>query len=79
MPSNIVGIDIVVNWNEVLRQTNLRRFRAHKGCLIIFHHEPYLLSSAFAEMSPYVGRCSNQLYQLSFLIALQRLFACFPE
>ncbi|KAG6376247.1 asparaginase-domain-containing protein [Boletus reticuloceps] len=26
----IVGIDIVVNWNEVLRQTNLRRFRAHK-------------------------------------------------
>ncbi|KAG8217609.1 asparaginase-domain-containing protein [Butyriboletus roseoflavus] len=25
-----VGIDIVVNWNEVLRQTNLRRFRAHK-------------------------------------------------
>ncbi|KAF5381039.1 hypothetical protein D9615_004159 [Tricholomella constricta] len=25
-----VGIDIVVNWNEVLRQTSLRRFRAHK-------------------------------------------------
>ncbi|KAF8559674.1 asparaginase-domain-containing protein [Imleria badia] len=25
-----VGIDIVVNWNEVLRQMNLRRFRAHK-------------------------------------------------
>ncbi|EMD38081.1 hypothetical protein CERSUDRAFT_113222 [Gelatoporia subvermispora B] len=25
-----VGIDIVVNWNDVIRQTNLRRFRAHK-------------------------------------------------
>lgn len=25
-----VGIDIVVNWNEVIRQTSLRRFRAHK-------------------------------------------------
>jgi lysophospholipase len=26
-----VGIDIVVNWNDVLRQTSLRRFRAYKG------------------------------------------------
>lgn len=26
-----VGIDIVVNWNNVLRQTSLRRFRAYKG------------------------------------------------
>ncbi|CCM04407.1 uncharacterized protein FIBRA_06584 [Fibroporia radiculosa] len=25
-----VGIDIVVNWNDVLRQTNMRRFRTHK-------------------------------------------------
>ncbi|KAJ2922997.1 hypothetical protein H1R20_g14095, partial [Candolleomyces eurysporus] len=25
-----VGIDIVVNWNDVIRQTGLRRFRAHK-------------------------------------------------
>ncbi|KAF8226739.1 L-asparaginase [Tricholoma matsutake] len=25
-----VGVDIVVNWNDVLRQTSLRRFRAHK-------------------------------------------------
>ncbi|PBK78418.1 L-asparaginase [Armillaria solidipes] len=25
-----VGIDIVVNWNDVIRQTSLRRFRAHK-------------------------------------------------
>jgi lysophospholipase len=25
-----VGIDIVVNWNDVLRQTSLRRFRAYK-------------------------------------------------
>ena len=25
-----VGIDIVVNWNEVTRQTSLRRFSAHK-------------------------------------------------
>ncbi|KAF8627733.1 hypothetical protein AX15_004274 [Amanita polypyramis BW_CC] len=25
-----VGIDIVVNWNEVIRQTSLRRFRAHR-------------------------------------------------
>lgn len=36
MPPNAVGIDIVVNWNEVLRQTNLRRFRAHKGFLVDF-------------------------------------------
>ena len=34
--SDVVGIDVVVNWNEVLRQTNLRRFRAHKGYLINF-------------------------------------------
>lgn len=27
----VVGIDIVVNWNDVIRQTSLRRFRAHKG------------------------------------------------
>jgi lysophospholipase len=26
----LVGIDIVVNWNNVLRQTGLRKFRAHK-------------------------------------------------
>ncbi|KAI0311602.1 L-asparaginase [Amylostereum chailletii] len=26
-----VGIDIVVNWNDVIRQTSLRRFRVHKG------------------------------------------------
>ncbi|TDL25044.1 asparaginase-domain-containing protein [Rickenella mellea] len=25
-----VGIDIVVNWNDVIRQTNMRRFKAHK-------------------------------------------------
>ncbi|KAF9484695.1 L-asparaginase [Pholiota conissans] len=25
-----VGIDIVVNWNDVIRQTGLRRFKAHK-------------------------------------------------
>ncbi|KAH9043063.1 L-asparaginase [Lactarius pseudohatsudake] len=25
-----VGIDIVVNWNDVIRQTSIRRFRAHK-------------------------------------------------
>ncbi|KAF5373722.1 hypothetical protein D9758_000729 [Tetrapyrgos nigripes] len=25
-----VGIDIMVNWNDVIRQTSLRRFRAHK-------------------------------------------------
>ncbi|KAF8163531.1 L-asparaginase [Crassisporium funariophilum] len=25
-----VGIDIVVNWNDVIRQTSLRKFRAHK-------------------------------------------------
>ena len=31
-----VGIDIVVNWNDVLRQTSLRRFRAHKGDLASF-------------------------------------------
>ena len=38
---HIVGIDIVVNWNEVLRQTNLRRFRAYKSCLNISLHEPH--------------------------------------
>ena len=37
----IVGIDVVVNWNEVLRQTNLRRFRSHKSCSIVYHHEPH--------------------------------------
>lgn len=26
----LVGIDVVVNWNEVLRQPNPRKFRAHK-------------------------------------------------
>ncbi|TCD66187.1 hypothetical protein EIP91_001681 [Steccherinum ochraceum] len=26
-----VGIDIAVNWNDVIRQTGLRRFRAHKS------------------------------------------------
>ncbi|KAL0946750.1 hypothetical protein HGRIS_012927 [Hohenbuehelia grisea] len=26
-----VGIDIVVNWNDVIRQTSLRRFKAHKA------------------------------------------------
>ncbi|KZT26585.1 asparaginase-domain-containing protein [Neolentinus lepideus HHB14362 ss-1] len=25
-----VGIDIVINWNDVIRQTSLRRFKAHK-------------------------------------------------
>ncbi|KIY73256.1 asparaginase-domain-containing protein [Cylindrobasidium torrendii FP15055 ss-10] len=25
-----VGIDVVVNWNDVIRQTSMRRFRAHK-------------------------------------------------
>lgn len=28
---DVVGIDIVVNWNDVIRQTSLQRFRAHKG------------------------------------------------
>ena len=28
-----VGIDIVVDWNNVIRQTSLRRFRAHKGMI----------------------------------------------
>ena len=27
----VVGIDIIVNWADVIRQTSLRRFRAHKG------------------------------------------------
>ena len=26
-----MGIDIDVNWNDVIRQTSLRRFKAHKG------------------------------------------------
>ncbi|KAJ7582990.1 L-asparaginase [Mycena floridula] len=29
-PPLVNGIDIIVNWNEVIRQTNLRRFKAHK-------------------------------------------------
>ncbi|KII89151.1 hypothetical protein PLICRDRAFT_160296 [Plicaturopsis crispa FD-325 SS-3] len=29
-PLVTVGIDIIVNWNDVLRQTSLRRFKAHK-------------------------------------------------
>ncbi|KAI0273425.1 asparaginase-domain-containing protein [Gloeopeniophorella convolvens] len=31
-----VGIDIVVNWNDVIRQTSMRRFRAHKATLRLF-------------------------------------------
>ncbi|KAI9458271.1 L-asparaginase [Russula earlei] len=31
-----VGIDIVVNWNDVIRQKNLRRFTAHKTALRLF-------------------------------------------
>ncbi|KAI0695873.1 asparaginase-domain-containing protein [Cerioporus squamosus] len=31
-----VGIDIVVNWQDVIRQTNLRRFRSHKPTLRLF-------------------------------------------
>ncbi|KAH9930599.1 asparaginase-domain-containing protein [Fomitopsis serialis] len=31
-----VGIDIVVNWNDVMRQTSLRRFRSHKATLRLF-------------------------------------------
>ncbi|EGN95553.1 hypothetical protein SERLA73DRAFT_60182, partial [Serpula lacrymans var. lacrymans S7.3] len=31
-----VGIDIVVNWNDVIRQTSLRRFRAYKPTLRLF-------------------------------------------
>ena len=35
----IVGIDIVVNWNDVIRQTSLRRFKAHKCKSRIFPFE----------------------------------------
>lgn len=31
LPLHLVGIDIVVNWNEVLRQHSVRKFHAHKG------------------------------------------------
>ncbi|KDQ60897.1 hypothetical protein JAAARDRAFT_124749 [Jaapia argillacea MUCL 33604] len=31
-----VGIDINVNWNDVIRQTSLRRFKAHKATLRLF-------------------------------------------
>ncbi|KAI6045537.1 asparaginase-domain-containing protein [Pisolithus marmoratus] len=31
-----VGIEILVNWNNVLRQTRLRRFRVHKATLRLF-------------------------------------------
>jgi hypothetical protein len=34
-----VGIDIVVNWNDVLRQKSLRRFKAHKGYSCMFPQE----------------------------------------
>jgi len=36
----LVGIDIVVNWNDVLRQTGLRKFRAHKRK--VPHHAIFL-------------------------------------
>ena len=26
-----VGIDIVVNWNDVIRQTSLRKFKVHRS------------------------------------------------
>jgi lysophospholipase len=26
-----VGIDIAVNWNDVIRQTGMRKFRAHRS------------------------------------------------
>lgn len=32
----VVGIDIVVNWHDVIRQTNLKRFRSHK-CMFSIH------------------------------------------
>jgi 60kDa lysophospholipase len=37
--NSLVGIDIVVNWNDVLRQTSLRRFRVHKGHSSIYQSE----------------------------------------
>ncbi|KAG2348219.1 asparaginase-domain-containing protein [Suillus weaverae] len=41
-----VGIDIVVNWNDVLRQTSLRRFRAHKGMHQYFYSFDNLTDSS---------------------------------
>ena len=40
--NEIVGIDIVVEWNDVLRQTSLRRFRAHKSNFSISRHQRIL-------------------------------------
>ena len=30
-PRGTVGIDIIVNWMNVIRQTSLHRFKAHKS------------------------------------------------
>ncbi|KAG5645060.1 hypothetical protein DXG03_007150 [Asterophora parasitica] len=47
-----VGIDIVVNWNEVIRQTTIRRFRAHKST---YHESNKDHSDNPTEMSPHVA------------------------
>lgn len=56
-----VGIDIVVNWNDVIRQTGLRRFRAHKGGST--PSEPSLDADLISlDMSPHVGMLASFLH-----------------
>jgi len=43
---SVVGIDIVVNWNDVIRQTSLRKFKAHKG-----------LPSMLTSVTPILNEC----------------------
>ena len=50
-----VGIDIVVNWNDVIRQTGLRRFRAHKGGYPSLNSSSLDANGTSVDMSPHVG------------------------
>lgn len=50
-----VGIDIVINWNDVVRPTSLRAFKAHKSmfktCFLCC-----MLTTGLLEMCPNVGK-----------------------
>ena len=50
-----VGIDIDVNWNDVIRQTSLRRFKAHKGKLFLSTAQCDIDDHDDPDMSPFVG------------------------
>lgn len=52
--TRVVGIDILVNWQDVMRQTNLRRFRSHK-CKSLGVPFADFTDRSFKVMSPHVG------------------------